>query len=374
MANMEFSHLHNVCACLKRHPTNAEFHHVFTFLESSSIAFAIQKRPRVYEQLVRSFWDSAKLHDEDNIQGISATVSGHHIVITQAMIRDSLCLNDADGAIIYKESRIRHCFQSIGYDDAPIHQQYKKGLLSSQWRYIAHVILKCMSSKQATFSELSQQQASAMVGLIYNKNFSFSNMIFQNLRLNVQAVGVHKVLLYPRFLQIIFNVYIPGLPREGDTVKFSHMNLKVFSYMKNKAGQRIVELFPHMVEDVEEIAMPESSHSGSESSSEQHIDGDEHDDGDQGGDADVQINVESPLQMSADVATPTEKHFDGDEHDDGDEGGYEKDSQSQVVYSRKRKAAANGDTAGESSKKLKSGQQTVLEVGQGQSSESVIDS
>nr|GEZ58837.1 hypothetical protein [Tanacetum cinerariifolium] len=54
---------------------------------------------------------------------------------------------------------------------------------------------------------------------------------------------------------------------------------------------------------------------------EKHIDGDEHDDGDQGGDADVQINVESPLQMSADAATPTEKHIDGDEHDDGDQGG-----------------------------------------------------
>nr|GFD39893.1 hypothetical protein [Tanacetum cinerariifolium] len=57
--------------------------------------------------------------------------------------------------------------------------------------------------------------------------------------------------------------------------------------------------------------------------------------------------------------------------------GYEKDSQSQIVellvYSRKRKAAANDDTAGESSKKLKSGEQTVLEVDQGQSSKSVID-
>ncbi|KAI7735919.1 hypothetical protein M8C21_031185, partial [Ambrosia artemisiifolia] len=253
MANLEFSHLHNVCACLNKSSGNTQFHDVLTFLEHSSISFAIQERPPVFDQLVRSFWDSAQLHDEDNIQGIAATVFGHEIVITQAMIRDSLHLNDADGAISYSESKIHHCFQSIGYDAAPTKKQYKKALLSSQWRYIAHVILKCISCKKATFDDLSQQQAAAMAGLIYHNNFSFSNMIFQNLRLNVQGVGdSNKFLLYPRFLQIIFNDNIHGLPQEGATLGIAHMDLKVFSYMKHNNGLRFVELFPHMLDDVEE--------------------------------------------------------------------------------------------------------------------------
>ncbi|MFS8018718.1 hypothetical protein Hanom_Chr15g01395311 [Helianthus anomalus] len=110
MANLDFSELHNVCAYLDRSPTTSQFHDVFTFLERSSISFAIQERPPVFYQHVRSFWDSAELHDGDNVQGISATVSGHEIVITQAMVRDSLRLNDADGAIYYYVRRIAHFF------------------------------------------------------------------------------------------------------------------------------------------------------------------------------------------------------------------------------------------------------------------------
>ncbi|KAI3513365.1 hypothetical protein L1887_20696 [Cichorium endivia] len=128
-----------------------------------------------------------------------------------------------DGVQEYSEKRNQLCFGKMGYNQEPIEKQFKKNVFHPEWRYIAHVILNCMSGRRKTFDELNQRLASMMVALyIFDENFR-------------------------------------GLVREGNHLSLSNLSVKVFSNMKSKPGTGVnVPLFPHIVNKDEVVVLPQS--------------------------------------------------------------------------------------------------------------------
>ncbi|KAI3777530.1 hypothetical protein L1987_47330 [Smallanthus sonchifolius] len=106
MADLQFSILYNVCACLERNPRNEDFHSLIDFLERSPISFALQVAPTIYENHIRDFWASAAVIDGTSLQ-----------------------LDDVDGVSDCSFGCLTTCNQQIGYADAPVRGQFKKGLL-----------------------------------------------------------------------------------------------------------------------------------------------------------------------------------------------------------------------------------------------------
>ncbi|GJS80941.1 hypothetical protein Tco_0747482 [Tanacetum coccineum] len=96
MADLEFVDQHNMVACLEKTGGNSEFHEIVDFLTSSLIQYALTVSPTIYISYIEQFWNTASSQTLNDEKQIHATVNSKAVVVTEASIRSSLRLNDAD--------------------------------------------------------------------------------------------------------------------------------------------------------------------------------------------------------------------------------------------------------------------------------------
>ncbi|KAJ0953657.1 hypothetical protein HanRHA438_Chr00c58g0859501 [Helianthus annuus] len=174
MADLKYAPYHNVCACFENTSKNSLFHHIIDFMMQSSLYVALSVKPQICEKHIRDFWGSARLENDS----IHATVDGQNITITQAMISNTFEFDDLDAVKWYSEKRVRICMDMMGYNVESHEKQYQKKVFNPLWRYIAHVILRCMSCRRDNFEELNQRLASMMIAFAYQQEFNYSSYIF----------------------------------------------------------------------------------------------------------------------------------------------------------------------------------------------------
>ncbi|GJS81607.1 hypothetical protein Tco_0748148 [Tanacetum coccineum] len=97
MADLEFVDQHNMVACLEKTGGNSEFHEIVDFLTSSLIHHALTVSPTIYISYIEQFWNTASSQTVNDEKQIHATVDSKAVVVTEASIRSSLLLHDADG-------------------------------------------------------------------------------------------------------------------------------------------------------------------------------------------------------------------------------------------------------------------------------------
>ncbi|KAD4585787.1 hypothetical protein E3N88_23388 [Mikania micrantha] len=227
MANLVFGDKHNICAHLDPTTKNGqEFRPMIEFLRRSRVYHAISSSVQIYRSHIQSFWGSARIISVDDVYTIDANVLGQAIRITEADIRRVLHLGgELDGVTLIPESCIKGCFLRIRYFGAYNSISVKKGKLPLQYKFLAHVLLHCLSMRKGTFDELRDLMRSAMVTLILNKPFNFSGMIFRYMCDNITKAK-DRFYMYPRFVQMLIDERFPEgqLPREvGDLLKIKHM-------------------------------------------------------------------------------------------------------------------------------------------------------
>ena len=88
---------------------------------------------------------------------------------------------------------------------------FKKGFFG-RWRYLAHVLLVSLSNKKTGWDTLNQEAQAQMVGIVYNKPYSFSKFFFNEFRKQISARGITMFLMYPRFVMMIINDRLPNFP------------------------------------------------------------------------------------------------------------------------------------------------------------------
>ncbi|GKD95719.1 hypothetical protein Tco_1379616, partial [Tanacetum coccineum] len=148
------------------------FHEIIDFLTSSHIYYALTECPTLYISLIEQFWQTTALSTtEDGVHAITATIDGRDKIITEASIRRYLKLQDSEG------------------------------LSSLPNKFFIHTILHCMSSKKTAWDQFSSNIATAIIYLAINRIFNFSRFIFDAMVKNLDST--HKVLMYPRFIQIL---------------------------------------------------------------------------------------------------------------------------------------------------------------------------
>ncbi|MFS8006428.1 hypothetical protein Hanom_Chr14g01249061 [Helianthus anomalus] len=91
---------------------------------------------------------------------------------------------------------------------------YHKGMLGEKWRFFFHIIMQCFAPRKVVFDGMSHNLLSAMIGLTFSQPYNFARMILQALKtqLDYAVDDPCLLLLYPRFLMIIFRHLIPNLP------------------------------------------------------------------------------------------------------------------------------------------------------------------
>ena len=127
-----------------------------------------------------------------------------------------------------------------------------------------HMFMMCMTENRGGTDQLNITQSAAFVCLITNEPYNYSKYVFEGMKRNVLGVRKDKFVMYPRFLQMIFDARYPELERTGNTLDMKPMGPACFGALmpkKNTAqkfeGKIALEKFGQFAETEEVMDEPE---------------------------------------------------------------------------------------------------------------------
>ncbi|GJT82542.1 putative ribonuclease H-like domain-containing protein [Tanacetum coccineum] len=170
------------------------------------------------------------------------------VIITKTRIRSDLKLDDAEGIDCLPTASIFAELERMGYEHLTQKLTFYKAYFSSQWKFLIHTILQCLSAKTTSWNEFSSTMASAIICLATNQKFNFSKYIFDNIVKHLED-GV-KFLMYPRFVQVFLDKQVEGMTRHKEVYVTPSHTKKVFANMKRPGkgfSRRVTPLFPTMM-------------------------------------------------------------------------------------------------------------------------------
>nr|GEU99095.1 putative ribonuclease H-like domain-containing protein [Tanacetum cinerariifolium] len=126
------------------------FDQIMDFLNAHTIKYALMVNPTIYVSCIKQFWATATVEKvNDDIQ-LQALINDKKAVITEAIIRQDLHLDDAN-------------------------------------EFLIHTIVQCLSAKRTTWNEFTSSMASAAICLATGRKFNFSKYILDSIVRNVDS-------------------------------------------------------------------------------------------------------------------------------------------------------------------------------------------
>nr|GEV89549.1 hypothetical protein [Tanacetum cinerariifolium] len=127
------------------------------------------------------FWITVVVKHVNDVTKLQALVDKKKVVVTEATIREALSLDDAEGVDCLPNEEIFTELARMGYEKPSTKLTFYKAFFSSQWKFLIHTILQCMSAKRTSWNEFSSSMASAVICLSSSRKFNFSKYIFDSL-------------------------------------------------------------------------------------------------------------------------------------------------------------------------------------------------
>nr|GEX42188.1 xylulose kinase-1 [Tanacetum cinerariifolium] len=92
-----FVDTHNMVAILNKSEASNGFNHIIDFLNGSYIKYALTVNPHIYVSCIKQFWNTITVKQSNDVTRLQALVDRKKVVLTKAVIRDVLRLDDAEG-------------------------------------------------------------------------------------------------------------------------------------------------------------------------------------------------------------------------------------------------------------------------------------
>nr|GEV52610.1 hypothetical protein [Tanacetum cinerariifolium] len=121
------------------------------------------------------FWNTASVKRSGDVTRLQALVDKKKIVIYEAVIREILQLNDAEGIVCLPNEEIFTGLTQMGYEKPSTKLTFYKAFFSSQCKLLIHTILQSLSAKRTSWNEFSTSMASAMICLSKEPSWRFAN-------------------------------------------------------------------------------------------------------------------------------------------------------------------------------------------------------
>ncbi|KAI3802133.1 hypothetical protein L1987_30260 [Smallanthus sonchifolius] len=270
-----------------------QYREIVDFLNRSKISYAISANPTVSRPYLEQFWETAEHDCTVSPNVIRATVDGRAIAISEDTIRRVLQFGDLPtDPTSYPDYYVDGCWrQRMGYVGERDYASYKKMWVLDQWRYFAHIMIMCISSRKARKDAMGHDLAAAMVGLSLNRGYNFSRFIFKAINDQINTAERFRFLLYPRFVQLLIDDALPNLRAIGEKLQVKRVAKRVFAqFLKPGSVEPTpehTELFGHLINEA--YVAPEdwnwySPNSGPEMSDHSDEEQDEEDDDNDEGD------------------------------------------------------------------------------------------
>ncbi|KAI3692783.1 hypothetical protein L6452_32606 [Arctium lappa] len=215
MASMAFIDEHNEIAMLQKPKQVAGFHQIVDFLKSSHIAHALT------------------VVTENGVQIIKTRVCDKPLSVSEEVIRICLRLDDAAGITSIPNEDVFSNLSRMGYGGQLSGFKFSKAKFYTQWRFLVHTLMYCISKKTTGWSEFRSTIAYALVCLATARKYTFSRMIFSDL---VSNLGSKKSFyMYPRFVQEVITHELTDVPHFDEVYVPKIPKGKVFSNMKRSS-------------------------------------------------------------------------------------------------------------------------------------------
>nr|GEX49339.1 hypothetical protein [Tanacetum cinerariifolium] len=158
---LTFADTYNMIAYLTKSDASEGFNQIINFLNGSSIKYALTVNPNIYVSCIKQFWTSVDVKKVNDVTSLQALVDRKKVIITEATIRDALCLDDAEGIKCLPNEEIFAELARMGYEKPSTKLTFYKEFFSSQWKFLIHTIHQCMSAKRTSWNEFSSSMESA---------------------------------------------------------------------------------------------------------------------------------------------------------------------------------------------------------------------
>ncbi|GJV81599.1 putative ribonuclease H-like domain-containing protein [Tanacetum coccineum] len=178
------------------------------------------------------FWDTVKVKTVNGEVQLQALVDKKKVIITESTIRRDLQLEDAEGTECLPTATIFEELTRIGYEKLTQKLTFYKAFFSSQWKFLIHTILQCLSAKTTAWNEFSSTMASSIICLATNQKFNLSKYIFDSMVKNVDSMV--KFWMYPRFVQVFVNQQIGDMSHHKKIYVTPSHTKKIFANMKKE--------------------------------------------------------------------------------------------------------------------------------------------
>ncbi|GJU28163.1 hypothetical protein Tco_1166784 [Tanacetum coccineum] len=169
MASMKYCDKHNQVGFLKKPEESAGFAEIVDFLKGSHIRYALTHNPTIHDSLVKQFWQTATASTlADGTLELRATIDTLEYTITEASVRSKLQLADASEISMLPNTKIFEGMGNMGYStDGSF--TFWKIFFTSQWRFLVHHILQCISLKSGGWDQFGSNIATALICLSTGK-------------------------------------------------------------------------------------------------------------------------------------------------------------------------------------------------------------
>nr|GEV18449.1 hypothetical protein [Tanacetum cinerariifolium] len=194
-------------AFLSKSDASEGFDQIVDFLNAHTIKYALVVNPTIYVSCIKQFWATATVKKVNDDVQLRALIDGKKVVVSEAIIRQNLHLDDADGVECLPNDEIFEELTRMGYEKPPPKLTFYKAFFSAQWKFLIHTLVQCLSRK-----------------------FNFSTYIFESMVKNVDRPS--KFLMYLRFLQVVLDHQVDDMTTHNTRYTSPALTLKVFANMR----------------------------------------------------------------------------------------------------------------------------------------------
>nr|GEV38947.1 hypothetical protein [Tanacetum cinerariifolium] len=145
-------------AYLSKSDASEGFTQIIDFLNGSYIKYALTVNLNIYVSCIKQFWTTVAIKQVNDVTRLQALVDKKKVVVTKATIREALCLDDAEGVDCLPNEEIFAELARMGYEKPSTKLTFYKAFFPSQWKFLIHTILQCMSAKRTSWNEFNDKE------------------------------------------------------------------------------------------------------------------------------------------------------------------------------------------------------------------------
>nr|GFC93632.1 xylulose kinase-1 [Tanacetum cinerariifolium] len=102
---------------------------------------ALVVNPTIYVSCIKQFWATTTVKKVNDVVQLRALINGKKVVVSEAIIRRDLHLDDADRVECFLNEEIFKELARMGYEKPPPKLTFYKAFFSAQWKFLIHTFV-----------------------------------------------------------------------------------------------------------------------------------------------------------------------------------------------------------------------------------------